>query len=167
MNYQDHLDNPHRFQALTSLQPGEFLHLAEFFDERCQKYFRYYTLEGSRRKHPKTKPHGSESLAGSEEKLFFLLVYLKQNPTQEYHGASFGISQAKVSIWIKRLSDILEQTLKKMGLTPTRSPEELRALLANREPGTLNLDATERQVQRAKDQEVQKEEYSGKKKPIR
>ncbi|MCB0850843.1 MAG: transposase family protein [Bacteroidetes bacterium] len=164
MNYVDLLSKPHRFEALTSLRPDEFLHLAEFFDHQCRKYFRYHTLEGVKRKHPKTKVDKREQLASSEEKLFFLLVYLKQNPTQEYHGASFGISQAKVSIWIKRLSDLLDETLSKMGLTPTRDPAELQTLLASEDHGPLNLDATERRVQRAVDQEVQKQEYSGKKK---
>lgn len=164
MNYQALLEKPRRFQALTSLSPGEFDYLLEFFEPICCKYFRHYTLEGALRKHPKTKVHQGESLASSEEKLFFLLVYLKQNPTQEYHAASFGISQAKVSIWISRLSGFLEQSLRKMGLNPSRDPEELHQLLRAKAPGTLNLDASERKVQRAVDQAAQQEQYSGKKK---
>ena len=97
-------------------------------------------------------------------KLFFLLCYLKNYPLQQFHASYFGVTQAKVSQFIKVLRPILEKTLKRMGLMPSGSSEELSAELEKYRVKEANMDATEREVNRSTDYEVQKEFYSGKKK---
>ena len=49
-------------------------------------------------------------------------------------------------------------------MMPSGSPEELKAELEKYRVKEANMDATEREVNRSTDYEVQKEFYSGKKK---
>lgn len=99
-------------------------------------------------------------------KLFFLLSYMKNYPLQQFHASYFGVTQGKVSQLIKVLRPLLEKTLSRMGLMPSDSPEELKAELEKYQVKEANMDATEREVNRSTDYEVQKEFYSGKKKGI-
>ncbi|MCZ2355087.1 MAG: transposase family protein [Bacteroidia bacterium] len=55
----------------------------------------------------------------------------------------------------------------KMKVLPTRDSEMLNQLIQEMGLQEVVIDATERQIQRPKDYEVQKEYYSGKKKLIR
>ena len=107
-----------QFIALTSLQVEEFEWLLKDFSPICEKYFRYHTLEGKTRKIITSKEHGNAKLQGSEQKLLFLLVYLKTNSLQEHQAASFGVSQTKVSRISHVLLNLLNETLQKMKLMP-------------------------------------------------
>ena len=75
-------------------------------------------------------------------------------------GILFGISQPKTNVWIHFLSPILKSALAKLGAVPARSMEELEI---EGESQTFLHDGTERPIQRPKDEEQQKEFYSGKK----
>ncbi|KAA6321567.1 hypothetical protein EZS27_028796, partial [termite gut metagenome] len=46
------------------------------------------------------------SLPTVEDKLFFILVFMKTNPLQEHHAAGFGISQPKANMFILSHSKI-------------------------------------------------------------
>lgn len=83
--------------SLTSLKIKEFMAVLAEFDKLWQQYHQYHDLKGAGRKMPKFYEHAGISLRGSHGKLLFVLSYLKQNPTQQYHGAMFGMSQGKVS----------------------------------------------------------------------
>ncbi|MCM1162725.1 MAG: transposase family protein [Muribaculaceae bacterium] len=45
------------------------------------------------------------------DRLFFILVYLKNNPNQEYMGASFGMTQQQCGQWIHTLTEIFQMAL--------------------------------------------------------
>ena len=77
-------------------------------------------------------------------------------------GTLFGFSQPKTNVWIHFLNPILKLALVKLGTVPARSMEELEI---EGESQTLLHDGTERPIQRPKDEEQQKEFYSGKKRP--
>jgi DDE superfamily endonuclease/Helix-turn-helix of DDE superfamily endonuclease len=164
MEYSAISKNNTQFLALTSLQVNEFELVLTEFAPNCEKYFRYHTLEGKRRKIITSKEHGNAKLQGSTQKLFFLLVYLKTNALQEHQAASFGISQTKVSRISHILLVLLNETLKKMHLTPVRDGEELSAQLANHPNKVFTYDGLERGILRNAHNDAQEEEYSGKKK---
>ncbi|CAN5920433.1 hypothetical protein BH24BAC1_BH24BAC1_35270 [soil metagenome] len=65
------------------------------FDQVWQANHPYFDLQGKRRRIEKFSEHASTGLKGSAQKLFFVLVYLKENPTQVYHAALFSMSQGK------------------------------------------------------------------------
>jgi uncharacterized protein Usg len=60
--------------SLTSLTAAEFFQLLVPFDELWQRYHAQYDLKGNRRRIKKFGEHGSRSLQGRLDKLFFVLV---------------------------------------------------------------------------------------------
>jgi hypothetical protein len=164
MNVTEIKKHPNQFLALTSLHVEEFESLLLHFAPICEKYFRYWTLEGKRRKIIRSAEHETSTLKGSGQKLFFLLVYMKTNNLQEVHAASFGVSQTKVSRLSKILLELLDKTLSKMGLMPFRDGELLKEQLAQHPDKVFYYDGTERGILRNQDNDAQEEEYSGKKK---
>lgn len=148
--------------SLTSLTAAEFFQLLEPFDALWQRYHAHHDLQGKKRRIEKFSEHASISLKGSLDKLFFVLVYLKQHPLQSYYGFTFAMSQSKVSQWLKVLLPLLEQALAKLRHLPCREPGHLYVSLRLLAGQVLWLDATERAVPRSVDWERQKYEYSGK-----
>ena len=63
------------------------------------------------------------------DKLLFILSYLKNNPLQEYHGATFGMTQPQCNDWVHLLSNILVKTLKTLGELPDRNSLRMEHLL--------------------------------------
>jgi hypothetical protein len=55
-----------------------------------------------------------------EDKLLFILVYLKQAPTQEVQGSLFGMRQSKANMWIHLLHPVLNRALAQNGDLPKR-----------------------------------------------
>lgn len=155
MNYQASSTRPREFLSLTGLTFAEFEALLPPFREALSA--NPYTMEGKRRQKPSTD-YGNSPLPTLEDKLFFILVYFKQYPTQSYLGSSFGMSQPKANLWIHYLSPVLQKALSEAGLSPAREADDL-----GKEPGSLfSHDGTERPIQRPT--KGQKTYYSGKKK---
>ena len=156
--------NEVRFLALTSLKPTEFSHLLCYFSPICEDYFECYDVFGKARKFRRFSEHGSSSLYGSSQKLFFMLTYLKTNALQEFIGTMFDLSQGKVSQWVKVLLPLLYKSLSKADCMPASTAEGLYkrlTTLASKENIILH-DATERPIPRQTDYENQKDDYSGK-----
>ncbi len=149
--------------SLTSLTAAEFFELLAVFDSLWQGYPARYDLKGARRRIKKYREHDSMSLQGSLDKLLFVLVYLKQNPLQHYHGFSFGMSQGKVSQWLRVLLPLLEQALHRLQMLPCREPSHFYLSLRLLSGQVLLMDATERAIPRSVNAERQRHEYSGKK----
>jgi hypothetical protein len=162
MKYTEIVSNESQFQALTSLTPLEFDYLLSPFSHRWGQYYRYHTLDGRARTHPRSREHGNATLRGTEQKLFFLLVYLKTNSLQEHQAASFGVSQSKVSRIVRVLLKVLNQALEDLKLIPVRNGSELRQSLSTHQDKIFSYDGTDRSVQRADNQEAQRQCYSGK-----
>lgn len=150
-----------KFRALVSLHQDEYESLLSIFDVFVTEKLLVCNLKGQLRLFKKREEHNASSLYGSRAKLNFILMYLKENPNQEYHGSLFGISQSKVSEWITYLLPVLEDSLAKMGVMPQTGFEFVDYETASK---CLLVDVTEREVPRSTDYENQKEAYSGKKK---
>lgn len=150
-----------KHRSLTSLNQIEFDELLKVFSPLVEKKLSRYTLKGKLRKLSCFTERKNSSLYGCARKLEFILMYLKENPNQSYHGYAFGMSQSKVSEWVYFLSPILEESLKKLALMPQTGTYYA---LKEDELDYLLMDVTERRVPRRTDLVAQKEEYSGKKK---
>lgn len=166
MNYQSCKNNESLFRSLTSLHTAEFFHLLKYFEPLCEAHYKWYRIDGKKRTLPRLKPHAKELLPSAAEKLFFLLVYLKNNPLQTFQAASFGMSQTQVSNLFRALNGLLSDALKKMGLQPATTNEELQEYLLTHQVQEIYQDATERPTARKTDFEAQRQDYSGKKKVI-
>ena len=153
------------FLAATGLKPEEFLILLTAFEVACRSLYppdQTYTGKARQR-----QPGGGikGTLATMEEKLLFILVYVKTNPLQTMHGLQFGVSQPQANYWIHRLLPAFKRALGDLKLTPGRDPARLAERLSGQaEPPNLLVDGTERRRQRPVDETKQQAHYSGKKK---
>lgn len=166
MDYQSVRNKREQFLSLTTLYPEEFDLLLSPSEAEWYKFYRVYTLEGKRRNKTSWNPQkDTPTLPTVEDKLFFLLTYFKQHPLQQFHAASFGLSQPKVSLWVKHLTPIVEKALKKLGCLPCKDGSSLDSFMGQFEKvEAINQDVVEQTMPRPTDDQAQKEMYSGKKK---
>jgi len=150
-----------KLRSLVSLNQAEYDSLHVVFDQLVRKKLSMYTLKGQMRLFPNVEEPTNSSLYGSKVKLDFILMYLKENPNQSYHGEMFGMCQSKVSEWVSYLLPVLEQSLTKMQVMP-QSGHSFKHSEDNAD--YLLVDVTERQVVRDVDNDNQRDFYSGKKK---
>jgi hypothetical protein len=82
--------------------------------------------------------------------LFFIPVYLKNNPLQEYHAACFNMDQKHCNSFIHVLHPILEQCLHNADVMPAETQKEFGTLLKEQqredEIPILLHDGTEREM---------------------
>jgi len=163
-SYQQIKNNFKVLLAMTSLTPTEFEQLLCFFKKAWDEYMakNYTEREGRKRKYGGGR-HES-TLVALEDKLLFILYYVKAYPLQEIIAYEFGMAQSTANEWIHILSGVLKRAMEMGGHLPERNPQELAKTLQNETEKTYGIDGTERRIQRPKDDEVQKEYYSGKKK---
>lgn len=99
------------------------------------------------------------------KKLVFILFYIKAYPTFDVFGWLVGFHRSNAHRQTIYLLNILEKTLERNLVLPERkinSPEELIKKFPNLKD--VFIDATEREVQRPKDNKKQRKLYSRKKK---
>lgn len=162
MQYWSFNHNKHRIKSLTGMSQVDFESLARVFGREWENYIGHYTLEGRPRQR-QSKPRKNSVLSTTEDKLFFLLYYLKLNPLQETLAATFGLSQPQANDWLELLRGLLLAALKQEAVLPERKAARLYRLVEGEEK--VIIDVTERSVGRSIDNETQKEYYSGKKSP--
>lgn len=164
INYERARSRPRAFAYLTGLSLAAFLDLLPAFQEA---YDELLDEEDAQRKSPRQRNRGAGrkgALPTIEEKLFFILFYFRQYPTQETLAFLFGFSQAQACIWIHRLSPLLNQALGSKQQLPARQPMELGEVMKECGEMEFMIDGTERPIRRPKDPERRKSDYSGKKK---
>lgn len=156
MDYSKIRNNPKQFKAVTSFSVEEFDDLLALFSPVWNHYIERFNLDGSVRRR-KYSPRAQDQLPTTQEKLFFILYYLKQNPIQEALAASFDLTQDMCNKWIHVLTPLLQKSLKQYQIE--RNANKVEHLLADEQ--TYIADATERTIQR--DLYDQEHFYSGKK----
>lgn len=168
MSYNTAQHSPTRFRALTGMTQEKFDELLPWFKDAHDDYFRYHQLNGKPRSGVRPPViYKSSPLPSYEDRLYFILYFLKNNVTQELLGDHFGMDQSKCSQWIHCLYGILREALKMAGVTPAGNDKELSAVYGRLDSNSLSFmihDGTEREVPRPVDPEGQKDKYSGKKK---
>jgi hypothetical protein len=58
-----------------------------------------------------------------QQRLLFLLVYLKTYPLHAVMAELFGLSQPRVNYWLRRLGGMATQALQVCGASAVRQPE--------------------------------------------
>ena len=156
LDYESVKDKPKTFRAMTSLDRSEFEKLCSVFSEVWNEHTHQHEKDP-------TKGGRNPILQTIQDRLFFILFYLKVYPIQEVLAHLFGMSQGQANFYIDELSAVLQKTLEKTGDLPTRIPEEMLAKLAEEEDQDFGIDGTERRIERPNDPIYQKRYYSGKK----
>jgi Helix-turn-helix of DDE superfamily endonuclease len=112
---------PTEFLDLTSLTVKEFRELVPPFEAAFQAHMTHWRLDGKPRIARRYTTYTNCPLPTPEERLLFILVYLKTYPLQVVQGRLFGMGQSKAHQWIHVLLVILRATLRALGDAPTRS----------------------------------------------
>ncbi|GBC62002.1 DDE transposase family protein [Desulfonema ishimotonii] len=156
-----------QLKALTGTSEEQFEKLKEKFSEFYEELRRKAYEEAVERGERKRKRGGGRKgvLPTIEDKLLFLLYYLKNYPTFDVLSSIFNMSRSKACENIHNLFPVLHETLSRIGVLPHRefaNVEEMRKVFENIEQ--IIIDATERPHHRPKNNEKQSSMYSGKKK---
>jgi hypothetical protein len=120
LRYHEIATDERRVLSLTSLTPEEFGELVPLFTTSFSEYLDEQTIEGYERVGRRYVPYRNSTLPTMEDKLLFILVYLKQAPTQEVQGSLFGMRQSKANMWIHLLHPVLNRALAQNGDIPKR-----------------------------------------------
>jgi hypothetical protein len=130
----EHIANKEKdFLAMTGYTKQEFLDLLPYFQQSYEEYLRNHTIEGYDRIGQVPKSYHTSPLPTSEDKLLFILVCLKQNPTQTMQGYLFGVSQSNANKWIHLLHAVLNRTLERIGSLPQRGMVVERATVTEKQ----------------------------------
>ena len=163
-NYQNLKTKPTKFLSLTGYTLEEFSALLPHFSTRFLEAVQTKTLDGNKRKKRSYSSYKNSPLPSIEDKLLFILIYLRKAMTQDVLGELFGVQQPVANKWIHRLLPVLNRALADLGELPAR---EIKPLRVEHTPKPLYFhDATERPINRPKDPQDQKTYYSGKKNSI-
>src|ERR671913_2125185 len=112
---------PAEFLNLTSLTLEEFEVLVTPFEAAFQDHMAAWRLDGKPRTSRRFTVYRTCPLATPEDRLFFLLTYLKTYAVQVVQGRLFGMSQSKANQWIHVLLPALLAALRGLGDAPARS----------------------------------------------
>ena len=143
------------FKALEVLKPA--------FDEALSK-----APIPRRSNQPRQRAMGAgrqPNLVTMEDKLIYVLFYFKCYPTFDLAGLLFDLDRSQANRWLHRLQAVLEAALGQEMALPKRKIRSMDEFIeCFPELKRVILDGTERPIQRSKDKDKQKEDYSGKKK---
>lgn len=129
MRYADVNRKDKKCLDFTSLTVEEFEDVVPIFEGEFQEYMKTHRLDGKERVGRKYQTYSNCPLPTPEDRLFFLLAYMKTNDLQVIHGALFGMSQGKANQWIHTLLPVMQATVRRLGDAPARSLQELACRL--------------------------------------
>lgn len=130
VRFADVQARPAEFLNLTSLTLEEFEVLVAPFEAAFQDHMAAWRLDGKPRTARRFTVYRTCPLATPEDRLFFLLTYLKTYAVQVVQGRLFGMTQSKANQWIHVLLPALLATLRGLGDAPARSLTALAHKLA-------------------------------------
>jgi Helix-turn-helix of DDE superfamily endonuclease len=125
LGFADFQTRPIELLDLTSLTLHEFQQLVPPFEAAFQAHMAHWRLDGKPRTVRRYTTYKNCPLPTPEDRLLFLLVYLKTYPLQVVQGRLFGMGQSKAQQWIHVLLVVLRATLRTLRDAPTRSLTEL------------------------------------------
>lgn len=159
LSYRDIRDE-RTWKATTGLNSTKFHELVGHF----QKVYEGFLGESIEQRHQNAKDEAT--FATYADLLFFLLYSIKTGSTYDVIAFNFGMDRANAFRNQAFGMSILRMTLSETGDLPKRVYESVREFQRDMEKHeSLLLDATEQRRQRPGNEQDQKDDYSGKKKP--
>jgi len=137
VRFTDVQARPTEFLDFTSLTLDEFQLLVPPFEAAFQAHLAAWRLDGKPRTARRFTVYKNCPLPTPEDRLFFMLVYLKTYALQVVQGRLFGMGQSKANQWIHVLLPALLAALRALGDAPARSLTALAQRL-----GVSEADAT-------------------------
>ena len=121
LRFADLQSRPTEFLDFTSLTLDEFQLLVPPFEAAFQAHMRAWRLDGKPRTARRFTGYENCPLPTPEDRLLFILAYLKTYALQVVQGRLFGMGQSKANQWIHVLLPVLQAALRTLGDTPARS----------------------------------------------
>jgi hypothetical protein len=112
---------PLEFLDFTSLTLEEFQQLVPPFETAFQARMAAWRLDGKPRTARRFTVYKNCPLPTPEDRLLFILVYLKTYALQVVQGRLFGMVQGRANQWIHALLPALLAALRTLGDAPARS----------------------------------------------
>ena len=119
--FADLQSRPTEFLDFTSLTLEEFQQLVAPFEAAFHAHMAVWRLDGKPRTARQFSVYQNCPLPTPEDRLFFILVYLKTYALQVVQGRLFGMGQSKANQWIHVLLPALLAALRSLGDAPARS----------------------------------------------
>ena len=121
IRFTDVQARPTEFLDFTSLTLDEFQQLVPPFEAAYQAHLAAWRLDGKPRAARRFTVYKNCPLPMPEDRLFFILTYLKTYALQVVHGRLFSMGQSKANQWIHVLLPALLAALRTLGDAPARS----------------------------------------------
>jgi len=112
---------PLEFLDVTSLTLDEFQQLVPPFEAAFHARMAVWRMDGKPRTVRRFTVYQNCPLPTPEDRLLFILVYLKTYALQVVQGRLFGMGQSKANQWIHGLLPVLLAALRTLGDAPARS----------------------------------------------
>jgi Helix-turn-helix of DDE superfamily endonuclease len=141
LRFADLQTRPTEVLDLTSLTLAEFQQLVPPFEAAFQAHMGQWRLDGQPRTARRYTTYQNCPLPTPEDRLLFILIYLKTYPLQVVQGRLFGMGQSKAHQWIHVLLVVLRAMLRTLGDAPTRSLTALAQRLGVAEAAAAALVA--------------------------
>src|SRR5215471_2111920 len=125
IRFSDVQARPTEFLDMTSLTLDEFQQLVPPFEAAFQAHMAAWRLDGKPRTVRRFTVYENCPLPPPEDRLLFILAYVKTYSLQVVQGRLFGMRQSKANQWIHVLLPALLATLRALGDAPTRSLKAL------------------------------------------
>jgi hypothetical protein len=130
IRYAAERDKAGVIRQLTTLTVEEFEALVLSVQSAFLDHMSKWTLEGKPRTGRRYSQYTNCPLPTPEDRLLFVLMYLKAAPLQLVHATAFGLTQPKANLWLHVLLSALRTALASSGDLPARSIQALRERLA-------------------------------------
>ena len=125
VQFTDVQERPTEFLDLTSLTRDEFQQLVPPFEAAFQAHMAAWRLDGKPRTARRFSVYQNCPLPTPEDRLLFILTYVKTYSLQVVQGRLFGMGQSKANQWIHVLLPMLLAALRTLGDAPARSLKAL------------------------------------------
>jgi Helix-turn-helix of DDE superfamily endonuclease len=112
---------PMEFLDFTSVTLDEFQQLVPPFEAAFHARMAAWRMDGKPRTARRFTVYKNCPLPTPEDRLLFILTYLKTYALQVVHGRLFGMVQGKANQWIHVLLPVLLAALRALGDAPARS----------------------------------------------
>jgi len=141
VQFTDVQDRPTEFLDLTSLTLDEFQLLVPPFEAAFQAHRARWRLDGKPRTARRFSVYQNCPLPTPEDRLLFILTYVKTYSLQVVQGRLFGMGQSKANQWIHVLLPALLAALRTLGDAPARSLSALAQRLGVSEADSATVVA--------------------------
>src|SRR5215813_6958959 len=141
VRFADVQSRPTEFLDVTSLTLDEFQQLVPPFEAAFQAHMVAWRLDGKPRTARQFSVYKNCPLPTPEDRLLFILAYVKTYSLPVVQGRLFGMGQSKANQWIHVLLPVLLTALRTLGDAPARSLSALAQRLSVSEADAATMVA--------------------------